>query len=316
MNGMRETGPSITVVVPVHNARPFLDESISSIVNQTLADFEIVILDDASTDGSDRLLREWEKRDSRIRLFYSKEKLGLAGSSNFVVRKANTEVVARMDADDISHPDRLRRQWEIIKNFPDVAVVGTLCDGIDASGRRVRPRDRWRILRRSAYFPFPHGSTMFRKEAFDAIGGYKESFSCGEDQDFFYRMIKVGRVVTLPDVLYHYRYHTENATLLNGGEGVRAVTGRHAQNGEELAAFYMLGAMRLWAGQAPGILPDLLAKKTLKWNLPSLMALISASLGSVSPGTLRFLLRSFIRARDVMAGLQVKDGRPYEWRSE
>jgi glycosyltransferase involved in cell wall biosynthesis len=313
---MRGTSPSITVVLPVHNARPFLDESISSIVNQTLADFEIVILDDASTDGSDRLLREWEKRDSRIRLFYSKEKLGLAGSSNFVVRKANTEVVARMDADDISHPDRLRRQWEIIKNFPDVAVVGTLCDGIDASGRRVRPRDRWRILRRSAYFPFPHGSTMFRKEAFDAIGGYKESFTSGEDQDFFYRMTKVGRVVTLPDVLYHYRYHTENATLLNGGAGVRAVTERHAQNGEELAAFYMLGAMRLWAGQSPGILPDLLAKKTLKWNLPSLMALISASLGSVSPGTLRFLLRSFIRARDVMAGLQVKDGRPYEWRSE
>jgi glycosyltransferase involved in cell wall biosynthesis len=316
MNEMSAIIPPISVVLPVHNARLFLDESVSSIVNQTFSDFELVILDDASTDGSDRLLRKWEKRDSRIRLFHSSQKLGLAGSSNFVARKANAAVVARMDADDVSHPNRLRRQWEIIKNYPDVAVVGTLCDGIDASGRQVRPRDRWRLVRRSPYLPFPHGSVMFRKETFDAIGGYCEGFRSGEDQDLFYRMTKVGRVVTLPEILYHYRYHTENATLLTGATSVRAVTERHGENGQDLAAFYMLGAMRLWSGQPPGILPEILAKKILKWDLPSFTALISASLGSLSPGTLRFLLRSFIRARDVMAGLQVKDGRPYEWRSE
>lgn len=306
--------PLLSVVMPVHNALPFLDESISSIVNQTFTDFEFVILDDGSTDGSERVLRAWEKRDDRICVFQSDRKLGLAGSSNLVVSKAKGRVLARMDADDISHLDRLRRQWEIIKGRPDVVAVGTLCDGIDANGRRVRPRDRWRLVRHSRYIPFPHGSAMFRREAFDAVGGYSERFAAGEDQDFFFKMISRGLVVTLPDVLYHFRYHLGNATLSNGAQAVHPFQERYGRNGENLAALYMLGAMRLWAGQAPRILPEMIAKESLGWNFESLMALASASLGSISPRTLRFFLRSLIRARDRLASLHVKDGRPYEWR--
>lgn len=306
--------PSLSVVMPVRNALPFLDESISSIVNQTFTDFEFVILDDASTDGSEKVLREWERRDSRIRVFQSDRQLGLARSSNAVILKANAPVVARMDADDISHLDRLRRQWEIIRDCPDVVVVGTLGDGIDARGRRVRPRDRWRLVRHSRYIPFPHGSAMFRREAFDAVGGYGERFAAGEDQDFFFKMTTRGRVVTLPDALYHFRYHLENATLLTGAQAVHAFEERYSRNGENLAALYMLGAMRLWAGQPPRILSEMIAKKSLSWNFRSLMALASASLGSISPGILRFFLRSLIRTRDCLAGLRVKDGRPYGWR--
>src|SRR6267143_6361753 len=106
--------PSLSVVMPVHNALPFLDESIKSILEQSLSDFEFVILDDASTDGSLARLREWARRDQRINLHESKTRLGLAGSSNAVVAKARAAIVARMDADDIAHPDRLKRQWEII----------------------------------------------------------------------------------------------------------------------------------------------------------------------------------------------------------
>lgn len=306
--------PFLSVVMPVYNALPFLDESIGSIVNQTFADFEFVILDDASTDGSERVLRAWEKRDHRIRLIQSDRNLGLAGSANQVVLKATTGVIARMDADDVSHPDRLRRQWEVIKSRPDVVAVGTLCEGIDATGRSVRPRDRWRLVRHSRYIPFPHGSAMFRREAFDAIGGYSERFAAGEDQDFFFQMTSRGLVVTLPDVLYHFRYHLHNATLLTGAQAVHSFEGRYARNGENLAALYMLGAMRLWAGQSPGILPEMIARKSLSWSFQSLIALASASLGSLSPGTMRFVLRSLIRVRDRLAGLWVKDGSPYEWR--
>ena len=306
--------PLLSVVMPVHNALPFLDESISSIVNQTFTDFEFVVLDDGSTDGSERVLREWEKRDDRIRVLQSDRRLGLAGSSNLVVSKAKGGVLARMDADDISHLDRLRRQWEVLKSRPDVVVVGTLGDGIDANGRRVRPRDRWRLVRQSRYIPFPHGSAMFRREAFEAVGGYGERFAAGEDQDLFFKMTSRGLVVTLPDVLYHFRYHLDNATLLTGAQAVHSFSERYSRNGEDLAALYMLGAMRLWAGQPPGILPQMIAKESLGWNFHSLMALASASLGSLSPGTLRFFLRSLIRVRDRLAGLRVKDGRPYEWR--
>ena len=302
--------------MPVHNGRPFLDESIGSIVTQTLADFEFVILDDASTDDSGSVLRQWEKRDSRIRLFRSEQKLGLAGSSNFVVHKASTAVLARMDADDISHPDRFRRQWEIIERRPDVVAVGTLFDGIDATGRCVRPRDRWRLVRNSPYVPFAHGSAMFRKEAFAAIGGYCQGYAGGEDQDFFSKMRSVGRVVTLPDILYHYRYHSTNATLINSAKSVDAVAERASRNGDVLSAYYLLGAMRLWAGQPPGILPHILAHKSLKYDFQSLAALASASLGRMSPRTLKFLLRSLIYARDFIASFHVRDGRPYEWPSE
>jgi len=218
-----------------------------------------------------------------------------------------------MDADDIAHPDRLRRQWNIIASQPDVAVIGTLCNGIDASGRVVRPRDRWRLVRRSAYVPFPHGSAMFRREVFDQIGGYVADCDGGEDQDLFLRMAAWGRVLTLPDILYSYRYHSSNATLINGA---RAVGKNHSQNGDGLAAFYMLGAMRLWAGDPPMLLQPMLRKKSLKWNHRTLMILASAIWGHISPPTLRVFLRSSIRARDLLASVRVKDGRPCEWRSE
>src|SRR5882672_8268153 len=145
--------PCISVVMPVHNAVPFLDESINSILDQNLSDFEFVILDDASTDGSDKVLRDWSLRDKRIQLRQSKKRLGLAASSNAVVARARASLVARMDADDVAHPDRLTRQWNIMKDYPDVVAVGTLCNGINAKSREVRPRDRWRLLRRSSRIP-------------------------------------------------------------------------------------------------------------------------------------------------------------------
>jgi glycosyltransferase involved in cell wall biosynthesis len=305
--------PLLSVVMPVHNALPFLSDSIRSILAQTLSDFEFVILDDASTDGSLELLREWSRRDQRIQIYESKNQLGLAGSSNAVVSKARAPIVARMDADDIAHPDRLRKQWDVIASCADIAVVGTLCNGIDATGREVRPRDRWRLVRRSVYIPFPHGSAMFRREVFDQVGGYDENSEVGEDQDLFLRMAGLGRVLTLPDVLYSYRYHASNATLINGA---RAVGENHSHNGNALAAFYMLGAMRLWAGEPPMLLEPMLRKKSLKWNPRTLMILASAIWGFVSPPTLRAFLRSSIRARDLLASVRVKDGRPYEWRSE
>jgi glycosyltransferase involved in cell wall biosynthesis len=305
--------PLISVVMPVHNGLPFLDESIRSILAQTFTEFEFVILDDASTDGSTQLLREWSRKDSRIRLFESEIRLGLSGSSNVVVSHAGSAIVARMDADDISHPDRFQRQWEIIDSRSDIAVVGTLCVGIDETGREVRPRDRWRLLRRSAYIPFPHGSVMFRRNVFDQVGGYALDADGGEDQDLFSRMSAGGSVVTLPDVLYRYRYHSRNATLLNGA---RAVNLNHSTNGNEMAAFYMLGAMRLWAGNPPMLLAPILRKKSVRWNPTTLMVMASAMWGNVSPSSLRFFLRSAIRVRDLVAGLRVKDGRPYEWRSK
>jgi glycosyltransferase involved in cell wall biosynthesis len=311
---MKIDQPPLSVVMPVHNALPFLDASIGSILNQSFSDFEFVILNDASTDGSDTVLRKWEKRDSRIRVIESPDKLGLASSSNLIVSTSRTPIIARMDADDISHPDRLRRQLDIMERHSDVVVVGTLCDGIDAAGQRTRPVDRWRIVRRSRYIPFPHGSAMFRRKAFDAVGGYRKEFELGEDQDFFFRMTSVGRVVTLPDVLYHFRYHTDNTTILSGARGLRLMHNNGNGNNVDLSCLYALGAMRLWSGHRPAISPQIVASKISRLNWQSFITFASASVGTVSPGALRSMLRLVIRARNNVARVRVKDGRPYEWR--
>ena len=139
--------PALSIVMPAHNALPFLDASIESILGQTFRDFEFVIVDDASTDGTRERLREWAARDERIRLYESREKLDICVLLNFAVRKARASLIARMDADDISHADRLMRQWQVMESRADVALTGTLFEGIDVERRRVRRRDRWRLAR-------------------------------------------------------------------------------------------------------------------------------------------------------------------------
>jgi len=303
--------PLVSVVMPVHNARSFVDESIRSILNQTFQDFHFIILDDASTDGSSEIIERWVTRDSRIEFHQTETCRGLTGSSNLIVSKATTPLIARMDADDISHPDRLKRQVELLQRQPEIGAVGTLCTGIDAAGREIRPRDRWRVVRRSRYVPFSHGSATFRKEVFDAIGGYRECDGAGEDQDLFTRMAHVATVVTLPDVLYSYRYHTSNATFNNS---LISIKQNGNGNGHNLAAYYMLGAMSLWAGQKPQVLKHMLNEPSLKWTPHTLLTLASAAWGSAHPGSLRSFLRLLIRSRDTIAGLSVKEGRPYKWR--
>lgn len=332
------TSPPVSVVMPVRNALPFLDESVESILKQTFADFEFVILDDASTDGSTRALQAWAQRDARIRLFEVRRNLGLSGSSNFVVEQARAPVIARMDADDISHPERLRKQLAILRSHPDVALVGTLYEGINAEGRRVRPRDRWRLARRSVFPPFPHGSAMFRRNIFEEIGGYRQACAGWEDQDLFLRIREHSRVVTLSETLYSYRFQVNSVTggvLPHHGAqviGLRNRCLRELKRGRDYKwlfsevekdgtqfhsladALYLRGSMRLWAGHRPEILSPLFRHKPFGISRRSLMTLVWATWAAVNPAGLRLFLRSIIHARDFLASYRVKDGGVYEWR--
>jgi glycosyltransferase involved in cell wall biosynthesis len=332
--------PSISVVMPVHNALPYLDASIKSILAQTFTDFELVILDDASTDGSTERLREWAATDKRIRLHRGRRNLGTLGTSNAVVHQARASIIARMDADDLSHPERLGRQWDALRTRPEVALVGTLYDGIDEQGRRVRPPDRWGIARGTYFPPFAHGSIMFRRAAFDAVGGYHEECHGWEDQDFLLRMRGVGSVVVLTDTLYHYRYQAQSVTSSRSIERAASALKRRRLCMKELRrgrdytgllkgaernehyrqawadALYLRGAMRLWAGHSPDILRPALERKALELTPGQLKTLVLATFGSLSPASLRLCLRMLIRARDLVASHRVKDGGIYEWRLE
>ncbi len=332
--------PSISVVMPVYNALPYLDESISSILNQTFTNFEFIILDDASTDGSTDILRRWAQKDSRIRLYVGRSNLGPPGSSNFVVKASRAPIVARMDADDISLPERLQKQWEAMQSHHEVALLGTLSEGITSDGRRVLPRDRWRLAQRSNLQPYAHGSIMFRREIFDQVGGYREECAGWEDYDLFSRISRKGRIFVLTDALYHYRYqvngimgrttvrHVEQVICLEqpcwaevsaGSNYERTLTGEKS-NGIDLEALadslYRVGYLRLLSGHPPKILSDVYRHKVLGLRPRFLRTLVLATWGAVSHKSLRFFLRSFIRGRDFLGSFYLKNAEMYEWRPE
>src|SRR3990172_12767188 len=100
--------------MPVYNGEDYLQASIESIARQSFGHFEFVIVDDGSTDRPPQILSEWAGRDGRIRVISGRPRRGVVGSANRVVREAQAPICARMDADDVSHPDRLRRQWEVL----------------------------------------------------------------------------------------------------------------------------------------------------------------------------------------------------------
>jgi glycosyltransferase involved in cell wall biosynthesis len=328
--------PRLSVVMPVHNAAPYLDASVGSILAQTFTDFELVALDDGSTDASAGLLRDWVKRDSRVRLVESPIRLGLAGSADRVVQESRAPVCARMDADDVADPVRLEAQWEVLHTNPDVALVGTLWEGIDAAGRVVRPQDRWRLTRRSSFAPFPHGSIMFRREAFEAVGGYRAAFTYWEDLDFYLRMATWGRILVVPKPLYRYRFH--QASSLGGsisppevravGLMIRCLAARRAggdysaavepddRAGLDPMTLYFLAARRLWAGHAPGIRPYLSRVRRRRPIHIWLGLLVLATAGDLAPRAVRAALRALIRLRDARASRLISAEGPVEWRFE
>lgn len=326
----------LSVVMPVRNALPHLDAAVRSILAQSFRDFEFVIGDDGSTDGSYEALQQWAARDDRIRLFRSDDRLGPARSSNWVVANARAPIVARMDGDDIVHPERLERQLAILDRHPETALVGALWTAIDEAGRPVRSRDGWRLARRSPFAPFPHGSIMFRRGDFDRIGGYRPRCDYWEDLDLFLRFAARAPVLVLPDPLYQYRVadtstriasdqeRVENAVDLmyrcmdeyrrsGSYEDLLAAEGTHAPGKLRPETFTSLGSSRLWAGRKPRILRRLWQRGRLGADLASAKALVWALWAELSPKSLRFVLQTLVRLRDRRVASRFADGRPRRW---
>lgn len=299
--------------MPVRNALPFLDAAISSILDQSFGDFELVVGDDGSTDGSSDRLRAWAARDHRIRLFHRSQSGGPVGSSNWVADAARAPIVARMDADDIAHRDRLRRQIELFDDRADVVLVGTLFEAIDAKGRLIRRSGARAIDPRDAP-PIAHGSIMYRKAAFDQVGGYAAGTDYFEDIDLYYRIAAAGKLIVLTEPLYRYRF-SETSARLNipiaqlqqafDVQRARQRADRHLPaippsvvdlRPETLRA---VGSLRLWSGGRPGVLRQLVRSRAFGWNLGAIKVVAWAAWGAISPGTLRASMRmaGVLRAR-------------------
>lgn len=328
----------LSVVMPVHNALPHLDEAVRSILEQSLADFEFVIFDDGSTDGSAERLRHWAARDSRIRLVRSEKNLGPVASSNRVVDLARAPLIARMDADDVSHPDRLKLQLEVLQRCPDVGVIGTMHETIDPDGRKLREPNYWRLFQKAWFVPFPHGSIMYRREIFDRLGGYREECVFWEDQDFFLRASKTTKIVTLAAPLYQHRHSPVSTRLASDQARVERSVDLMYRSVERLAdsrgydellrqpgpardrkvdprVFISLGSIVLWAGDRPRLVRRLLSRAELGFNIRTASAFVWTSWASLSPSTLRAFMRLLADLRNSAVSRRTLESGAVEWRT-
>lgn len=329
------TLPPLSVVLPVHNGEPYVGESVASILAQSWRNFEFVIGDDGSTDGTAETLRRLADSDPRIRLLRRERPSGLAAAANWVVGESRAPIVAIAHADDLARPERFARQMAILDAEPDIDLVGTLWDGIDEEGRKVRPPDRWRLLRHSPFAPFSHSSAMFRRAAFDRAGGYRSQADYWEDLDLYYRIARGGRVVVVPEILATVRHARVSTRLRDDQERVETMVDRMFRSVEAVSrgadletevglggtgparlhpmTFVSCGSTRLWSGRSPAVYARMRARAKLGFDLASLHALAWVLWGSASPKSLRLVLRFILNLRNAAASPLLK-GRPYvEW---
>jgi glycosyltransferase involved in cell wall biosynthesis len=240
-----------------------------------------------------------------------------------VVEHSTHPLIARMDADDLSAPDRLERQLDLLRENPDAGLVGTLFDIIDDDDDVLRGPDYWRLARKSPFVPFAaHGSIMFRRAVFEKVGGYRLQCEYWEDQDLVVRIASVSEVLVIPEPLYRVRQWTrpgrpqvdptkvENAVDLLYRSVARLAEGRSyddlLESGEppsrvDPRVFISGGSRQLWAGGRPRMFGRLLKRGKLGFNKNSAFALVWTAWAGLSPSTLRLFLRTLLKVRNAKA---------------
>jgi glycosyltransferase involved in cell wall biosynthesis len=208
----------LSVVMPVFNAEPYLSAALESVLSQTFSRFEVIAIDDGSTDQSAQILERFAREDSRIRVI-SISRCGLARALNIGMRAADGEFIARMDADDICLPDRFQQQLAFMAKNPDVIAVGASYLFIDEDGEPLCPRTEVYETHEqidAAHFngkggAIGHPTVLMRRAPLSRIGFYRELDHC-EDLDLWLRMAEVGRLANLPDVLLKYRLRVSSVS--------------------------------------------------------------------------------------------------------
>lgn len=203
--------PRVSVVMPVYNGERFLAAAVESILSQTFSDFEFIIVDDGSIDRTAEILATYAHRDSRVRVVRMTTNRGVTVALNNGIRLSRGELIARMDADDVSLPNRFERQVQYLAAHPDIAVVGSWFYPIDRDGRRsgvhyypIEPGlVAWSML---FYNSLAHPTVMMRRSAIDVAVAYNEEYkNVEQDYDLFSRLSHVKRLANIPEPLLLYR---------------------------------------------------------------------------------------------------------------
>ncbi|MEM1051424.1 MAG: glycosyltransferase [Pseudomonadota bacterium] len=213
---MPKPAPKISVLVTVFNGERYLEEAVDSILRQTMSDFELVVVDDLSTDSTAEILAKYAAQDDRVRIISNTENSGPYPSANTGLAQARAPLIARMDADDISAPDRLERQLAVMEQSPDCILVGGGYRSIDGDGKQNFIRHNAMDLATCAFvarlrMPMVHPSFCFRARLPDGTPvRYDEDIPIAGDYALAAELAKMGQIASLNAILVDYRMHAGN----------------------------------------------------------------------------------------------------------
>lgn len=209
----------VSVIMPVYNGQEFLAEAMSSVLHQSFRDFELVVVDDCSTDSTPEIVRGFA--DGRVRYLRNSTNQGLTKSLNIAWSAARGEYLARMDADDVSLPERFLRQVEFLDSHPEVAVVGCAAEFFGSFESVVRPLTSHDAIRCQMLVncPMVHPTVMLRRAEFDRLDlRYDPKCAKAQDYDLWSRAVHEVRFANLPEVLFRYRVHGNQVSVTGSVE--------------------------------------------------------------------------------------------------
>jgi glycosyltransferase involved in cell wall biosynthesis len=207
--------PLISVLMSVYNGQAYVAEAVESILHQTFRDFELIIVDDGSTDGSLAILKDFAARDPRI-VLNSRPNTGVSIAMNESLAIARGTLLAKMDCDDVALPQRFDLQVKFLNDHPEVVAVGSYFDVIDDKGRLLTtlepPTDDADIQQKmlAGHGAITHSCVMMRKDALMRAGGYDPRFPPAEDLDMLLRMGEQGKLANIPKTLVKFRVHSQS----------------------------------------------------------------------------------------------------------
>ena len=213
--------PLVSVVMPVFNAGNFLRPAVESILNQSHKNLELIIVDDASTDGTSKILKFYKKLDSRVRVFRNKKNLNVSKTSSIGILHAKGEFIARMDADDIAHVSRIEKQVKFLMKNKGVVAVGGQCELIDVGGTKIGEKSfplKDSEIRETifSHVPLQQPTLMVNRNLIPSdFIWYDENYSSAEELELIFKLFKFGKVMNLKDTVLKYRMHSGNTSLIN-----------------------------------------------------------------------------------------------------
>jgi glycosyltransferase involved in cell wall biosynthesis len=205
--------PKISIILPVYNAARFLRESLDSILDQTFSDFEVIAVDDGSVDGSPYILKQYQKRDKRLRVYYNAKNQGVSRTANKAIKLAQGDYIARMDADDVMIKNRLQLQYEFLKNNPEYVLVGGQVRLIDEDGNHKRIKNfplNHKEIKSMMYLacPVQQATIMVNRSKLpEDFVWYENGMNTAEEVELLFKLLNYGKFKNLKQIVHDYRQH-------------------------------------------------------------------------------------------------------------